>query len=95
MSTENKIEEKKHSSAKEPYKSAKTKSTQLLTTNSLGEKSLIKALRREKGVLQHPEQNRTTLNKNWVKKDHAKEKGREETLLTRRKRWFIFFYFFF
>ena len=80
MATENKIEEKKHSSAKEPYKSAKTKSTQLLRTNSLEKKLDKGSLRKEKGVLQHPKQNRTTLNKNWVKNDHAKEKGREETL---------------
>ena len=42
MATENKREERKHSIAKEPYKSTKIKSTQLLRTNSW-DKSLKRA----------------------------------------------------
>ena len=77
MATENKIEEKKHSSAKEPYKSAKTKSTQLLRTNSLGGESLIKALSEER------RESSNTLNRteqHWTKTEWkmTTQKKREE-----------------
>ena len=65
MATENKREEKRHSIAKKPYKSAKNqikKSTQLLRTDSL-EKSLKKADSEERrepsNTLNRAEQNNT------------------------------------
>ena len=58
MATEKKGEEKKHSITKESYKSAK-KSTQLLNKKQFGKKLEKGSLRREKGALQHPKQNRT------------------------------------
>ena len=65
MATENKREEKKHSIAKEPYKSAKKKEGKERKINAvakdkqLGKKLEKGSLRREKGALQHHKQNRT------------------------------------
>ena len=64
MATENKREKKKHSIAKEPYKKnnakkikkIKNQGSYLLTKDRQLEKG---SLRREKGALQHPKQNRT------------------------------------
>ena len=60
MATENKREAKKHSIAKEPYKSAKKmkKINAVTKDKQLGKKLEKGSLRREKGALQHPKQNR-------------------------------------
>ena len=81
MAIENKREEKKYSITNVLY--FLFKSTQLLRTNSL-ENSLKKVHSEERrepsNTLNRTEQNRTTLNKNRVKNDHTKQKGRKETL---------------
>ena len=79
MATENKREEKNHKGALQKCLIFFFKSTQLLRTNSFKKKLEKGSLRRGKGALQHPKQNRTE--QHWIRtewKMTTQKKGEEK-----------------